>query len=45
MQTIWQIRPPFKQHHNKHKDNHDKYSSEEAEANENIGEDLPHNML
>lgn len=45
MQTAWQIRPPFKQHHNKHKNDHDKHSSEEAESNKNIGEDLAHDML
>ena len=45
MNTTGHIRPPFKEHHDKHENDHNEYGSKEAEANQNIGEDLSHDVL
>jgi hypothetical protein len=33
MDTTGHIRPPFKEHHHKHEDDHNEYGSKEAEGN------------
>jgi len=35
----------LKEHHDKHKNDHNKYGTKEAEGDENVGEDLPHDMF